>query len=70
MDNELGLYFRDKIVPCAVLIFTNEFIDDEVESDEEDSDDDEDASDDEEDGTEEEDGEEDEQARQEQCKQQ
>lgn len=32
LDQELGLYFRDKIVPNAVLMFTNEFVDDEVES--------------------------------------
>jgi len=36
LDHELGLYFRDKIIPNAVLMFTNEFIDDEIESDSED----------------------------------
>jgi len=41
-DYELGLYFRDRIVPSAVLIFTNEWRDEDLEddSDEEDSEDD------------------------------
>jgi len=41
LDHELGLYFRDRIVPNAVLMFTNEFVDDEVESDDSDDSDDE-----------------------------
>jgi len=32
-DIVLGLYFLDKIIPNAVLMLTNEFIDDEIESD-------------------------------------
>lgn len=54
-DHELGLYFRDKIVPNAILMFTNEYVDDEIESDDEDDSDesDEDESDDDEDDEEE-----------------
>lgn len=34
-DCELGEYFKDKLIPNAVLFFTNEYVDPEVESDEE-----------------------------------
>jgi len=55
LDYELGEYFRDKIVPNAVLIFTNEFQDDEICSDDEDSDDESDEDEDPEESDDEED---------------
>jgi len=39
-DCELGEYFKDKLIPNAVLFFTNEYLDPEVESDEDDDDED------------------------------
>jgi len=39
-DCELGEYFKDKLIPNAVLFFTNEYIDPDVESDDEDDDED------------------------------
>lgn len=43
-DFELGEYFKDKLVPNAVLFFTNEYVDPDVESDDEDDDSEEDES--------------------------
>jgi len=53
LDHELGLYFRDQIVPKAVLIYTNEFVDEDIESDSEGDSEDESDEEDEEDSEEE-----------------
>jgi hypothetical protein len=39
-DCELGEYFKDKLIPSAVLFFTNEYADPDIESDEDDDDED------------------------------
>lgn len=70
-DYELGLYFKDTIVPNAVLLFTNEFQDADLDSDSQsDGDDDSDENDSDGSGIDTDSGDEDGQGEKPECKQQ